>query len=190
MAMKPVMHRVLMLTLAIGLVVGLLAHVTSGRTSELENSHTGYYLVDMIEQTRESPDFLKIPILQRATGEGAQDIYEVRIPLLKGDLVYLEGQVEVTNPTAANVLLGVCIRTTESEFKTKKKISHWSTGNVTREMHHMPLRVSAKYLADRDEEIVFAISAHAASDSILAKEEHLQVEQGYGHLLALVYRPR
>lgn len=54
----------------------------------------------------------------------------------------------------------------------------------------MPLRVSDKYLVDRDEEIIFVISAHAASDSTLAKEKHLQVEQGYGHLLVLVYRPR
>ena len=190
MVMEPATHRILIVALAIGLVVGLLAPVTSGRASELENSHTGYYLVDMIEQTRASPDFLKIPIFERATGEGAQDIYEIRIPLLKGDLVYLEGQVEVTNLTSTNVMVGVCIRTTEGEFKTKKKISHRSTANVTPEMHHMPLRVSDKYLVDRDEEIIFVISAHAASDSTLAKEKHLQVEQGYGHLLALVYRPR
>jgi hypothetical protein len=89
--MEPATHRILIVALAIGLVVGLLAPVTSGRASELENSHTGYYLVDMIEQTRASPDFLKIPIFERATGEGAQDIYEIRIPLLKGDLVYLRG---------------------------------------------------------------------------------------------------
>ena len=190
MVMEPATRRILIVALVIGLVFNLLAHVTCGRTSELENSLTGYYLVDMIEQTRESPDSLKIPIFERANGEVAKDVYEIRIPLLKGDLVYLEGQVEVTNRSPTNVMVGVCIRTTGGEFKTKKKISHWSTGNVTPEMHHMPLRVSTRYLAEGDQEIVFVISAHAASDNTLAKEKELQVERGYGHLLALVYRPR
>jgi len=179
--------------LSVGLLVmtvstALLTGVPSGRASDPESDQAGYFLVDIFEDNRELPEVSRIPISPRATSESAQEIYEIRIPLLKGDLLYLEGQAEVTNPIGTNVMLGVAIRTVEGDLR--KRISHWSTANLTRDMHHMPLRVSAKYVAERDGETVFMLTAHAASDSPIARGKDLQVERGYGHLLVEVFRPR
>jgi hypothetical protein len=162
--------------------------IPSVRSSDTKSNQTGYYLVDILEVRKELPEVQGIPIPPRATGEDAQDIYELRVNLSKGDLVYLEGQVEVTNPTGTNVLLAISIRIVEGD--EKKRISHWSTSNVTPGTHHMPLRVSAKYVADKEGESIFLLRAHSGSDSPLAKGKQLVVEGGHGHLLAQVFRPR
>jgi len=162
--------------------------IPSVRSSDTKSNQTGYYLVDILEVRKELPEVQGIPIPPRATGEDAQDIYELRVNLSKGDLVYLEGQVEVTNPTGTNVLLAISIRIVEGD--EKKRISHWSTSNVTPGTHHMPLRVSAKYVADKEGEGIFLLRAHSGSDSPLAKGKQLVVEGGHGHLLAQVFRPR
>jgi hypothetical protein len=172
----------------IGMSVVFLTTIPSVKPSDTKNHQTGYYLVDILEERKDLAGVAGIPIPPGATGEDAQDIYELRTNLTKGDLVYLEGQVEVTNPTETNVLLAISIRIAEGE--QKKKISHWSTSNVTRDTHHMPLRVSAKYVADKDGEAIFLLRAHSGSDSPLAKGKQLIVEEGYGHLLAQVFRPR
>ena len=90
----------------IGMFAVFLMVIPSVRSSDTKSNQTGYYLVDILEERKELPEVQGIPIPPRATGEDAQDIYELRVTLLKGDLVYLEGQVEVTNPTGTNVLLG------------------------------------------------------------------------------------
>ena len=171
-----------------GISAMFLMVIPSVRSSDTKSNQTGYYLIDILEVRKELPEVQGIPIPSRATGEDAQDIYELRVNLTKGDLVYLEGQVEVTNPTETNVLLAVSIRIAEGD--ERKRISHWSTSNVTRDTHHMPLRVSAKYVADKDGEVVFLLRAHSGSDSPLAKGKQLIVEGDYGHLLAQVFRPR
>jgi hypothetical protein len=172
----------------IGMSTLFLMVIPSVRSSDTKSNQTGYYLVDILEERKELAGIAGIPIPPKATGEDAQDIYELRIPLLKGDLVYLEGQVEVTDPTGTNVLLGISIGIVEGE--QKKRISHWSTSNVTPGTHHMPLRISAKYVADKEGEVIFLLTAHSGSDSRLAQGKQLVVEAGYGHLLAQVFRPR
>jgi hypothetical protein len=172
----------------IGMSALFLMIIPSVRSSDTKSNQTGYYLVDILEERKDLPEVQGIPIPPRATEEGAQDIYELRVPLLKGDLVYLEGQVEVTNPTGTNVLLAISIRIVEGD--EKKRISHWSTSNVTPGTHHMPLRVSAKYVADKEGESIFLLRAHSGSDSRLAKGKQLVVEGGHGHLLAQVFRPK
>jgi hypothetical protein len=172
----------------IGMSAVFLMAIPSVKSSDTKSNQTGYYLVDILEERKELPEVQGIPIPPRATEEGAQDIYELRAPLLKGDLVYLEGQVEVTNPTGTNVLLAISIRILEGD--QRKRISYWSTSNVTPGTHHMPLRVSAKYVADKDGEVIFLLRAHSGSDSPLAKGKQLAVEGRYGHLLAQVFRPR
>jgi len=171
-----------------GISAMLLVAIPSGRSSEMKSHQAGYYLVDILEERKVLPEVQGIPIPPRATGEDAQDIYELRVTLLKGDLVYLEGQVEVTNPTGTNVLLAISIRIVEGD--ERKRISHWSTSNVTPGTHHMPLRVSAKYVADKEGEVIFLLRAHSGSDSPLAKGKELIIEGGHGHLLAQVFRPR
>ena len=172
----------------IGMSALFLMVIPSARSSDTKGNQTGYYLVDILEERKELPEVQGIPIPPKATGEDTQDIYELKVTLLKGDLLYLEGQVEVTNPTGTNVLLGISIGIVEGE--QKKRISHWSTSNVTPGTHHMPLRISAKYVADREGEVIFLLRAHSGSDSPLAKGKQLVVEGGYGHLLAQVFRPR
>jgi hypothetical protein len=157
------------------------------RSSDAKDQ-TGYYLVDILEVRKELAGVAGIPIPPSATGGEDQDIYGLRVNLSKGDLVYLEGQVEVTNPTGTNVLLAISISIAEGD--EKKRISHWSSSNVTHDTHHMPLRVSAKYVAEKEGEAIFLLRAHSASGSSLAKGKQLVVEEGYGHLLAQIFRPR
>ena len=188
MAVEPTKRSLIIALGIIAMSAGFLMVIPSVRSSDTKSNQAGYYLVDILEERKELAGTAGIPIPPRATGEDAQDIYELRVPLLKGDLVYLEGQVEVTNPTMTNVLLAISIRIVEED--QKKKISYWSTTNVTPGTHHMPLRVSTKYVADKEGEAIFLLRAHSGSDNPLAKGKQLIVEGGYGHLLAQIFRPR
>jgi hypothetical protein len=151
-----------------------------------------HYLVDIFETTTELQQDLTIAPAGPGAGQFNKDIYKLTLNLRRGDLVTLEGQVEVTNDTspAGSAGFAVCIKLEG----TGKQLSHFSSEWITPyipgvpSIHHLPLRSACSYRAERDETIGVAINAHAWADSVAGQK--LKVEPGYGHLLAKVFRVR
>ncbi len=103
----------------------------------------------------------------------------MQLSIKRGDIVYLDGQVEVTNNVGQNVLVGTYIKVNGN------RAGYYSTENVIPAVHHLPLRTSAIYTADSDGSYKFSLVSYAGSS--LAAGKTLRVEQGYGHLAAIVF---
>jgi hypothetical protein len=147
----------------------------------------GYLLVDVLEQTGENS--FAVPITNRSAEPNAQ-VYSLDVSVLNGDVVYLEGQVEVNwiPIVEKEQMVGVCIKRFEAPLN--QKLSYWTTQNITPEMEHMPLRVTAVFRAKQDERVRFVINAHATTDNKQDIGKRLPIPPGYGHLIAEVYRRR
>jgi hypothetical protein len=138
----------------------------------------GRFLVNVQEDTA-----IKSTRLNMTTGLPYKlyTVYSLDLNLEKGDIVFLDGQVEATNDAGINAMLGTYLRANGSQ------LGYYTTQNVDPVMHHIPLRTNTVYRVSGNGTYKFELVAYSASDRA-KKGSYLKVEEGYGHLLAMVYR--
>ena len=183
------MYRRTFLSTALGVptVVGLC--VSNERIRGQSHQSQSYALLDVLEARTEL--VRGVPIYNRAPGHPhpSADLFTLTVDLLPGDLVYLEGQAEISwlaTLVETGQLFALRIKNTATPDELA---SYWSSSNINSSMEHLPLQVSTVYRANNRSRVSFALNAHAGSDQPLDFGKELPIPSGYGHLLAEVYRP-
>jgi len=151
----------------IGMSALFLMVIPSARSSDTKGNQIGYYLVDILEERKELPEVQGI-LSSESNGRGYPGHYELKVTLLKG-ISSISRTSGGDEPYRTNVLLGSASESSRGIKKRDQSLEHEQCDAGT---HHMPLRVSAKYVADREGEVIFLLRLIREVTVLLPRENN------------------
>lgn len=112
-------------------------------------------------------------------------VYSLQLPSLSiGNILSVTAQFEATNPYSYNVMLGRYLYLCDATHNVN--IVMPATTNITPNMHHLTVNIARNYkLTSNFVNPTLSLMAYSAA-SLASAGAQLKVEQGYGHLDALI----
>ena len=115
----------------------------------------------------------------------AKNVYSVPISLKKGDIVMINGQVEVTTELPFVIMYGSFLALGETPYDFSHQFTNPQGTNVTKTIHHYSEKISAAKMIEEDFNGYMIFVVYSAST--LGKGA-IKVEKGYGNMSVVIIR--
>jgi len=121
----------------------------------------------------------------RAHISGFKNVYSVPVSFKKGDIVMVNGQVEVTTELPFVVMYGSFLALGETPYDFTNTFSKAQGTNITRTQHHYSEKISASKMIEQDFDGYMIFVVYSASTK---GKGTIKVEKGYGNMSVVIMR--